>query len=492
MQVVSTENVTKKIQDGMRELSDVVRVTMGGAGKNVVINTGEDVQIINDGVTIAKAINSASTGVKLAQITAENTNRVAGDGTTTAIVLLQAFVDEVMKLDPDIDQRKLREDIRERLAIILKKLDMYSRELATEDIQDVAYISSLDADMAVVIADVIKEIGKDGIITVEEAVGEKIEFETVKGIEVQDGFAHPFFITDEKTQKAIMKNVGVLVSQKRIGTASDILPLLEELTKAGMNELVIFCEEITDEVLVFLMQNKSKFSSLVVKTLDLENVALASGATIVTSEGGEKYEVASCGILAKVEADKYTTKLIMSEELKIDDKLKILKERIKNEKDDMAKAELQRSIAALTNKVAVVKVTGETKEELTENKLKMEDALNAVKAAMDEGIIDGGGIALWRIAKQYQGSENIAENLMGKVCAAPFEQIMLNADIPINPIEIELSLKEDYGVDVTTGKIVNCQRAGIIDPVKVTKTALKNAVTTGTSILTSQGMIVNK
>ena len=497
MQKIKTENTVEEIRAGIKKIKDIVAPTMGARGKNVIINDQFGTKIINDGVTIAGAINSTDPGVRLAQSVAEKTNREVGDGTTTSIVLLNAFLDEYIKLEEKAtNKRKLRNQIKKDLKRLIKALKDEAKEVRSNDIENVAYISSLDRNMAETIAKVIQEIGKEGIVTIETSNTDETTYELVNGIKITEGFASPFFITDKISQKAVFNNVATVVSKKRIGTISDILPLLNELTQKQINELVIFCEEITDEVLTFLVANKAqgKFNSLVVQTRELENIAIASGATIITDEGGEKYEIATTGYLKKVEADRYYTKVLISEEQDIQKEIHILKERLKKTKDDQEKKELSKNIATLRNKVAVIKVGGETQEEITENKLKMEDALNATKSAMEEGVIEGGGLALALTAERlFSSSDSLSAIILKRVAIAPIKQILTNAEINWDNVDVRVFIK-GQGCDLNSDEIkyISYDDEGIIDPVKVTTTALKNAIITGTSILTTQGIITNE
>lgn len=501
MKQITLGDTKEKIKAGVDKLADVVKVTLGGKGKNVIINNGfQNVQIINDGVSIAREVELEdeieNTGATLAKGAAEKTNEQAGDATTTTIVLLQAFLNEMMKIQTK-DVRGLREEIKIELDKVLKRLDEMKVELKEEDILRIAKNSALDDEIAKVIFDTIKEIGKDGVVSVEDSNEVGIKSEVVAGIKIDDGYVTPYMITDVETLKAEMKNTKVLLTKKRIGSINDIMPLLNELRQSQIHQMVIMAQDISDEVLNFFVANKLKgiFTGLVVRTRNMDDIEVVTGAQIVSEENQLKYTMDVLGEAEKITATQYNTIVVGGKAAQedVDTKIAQLKKQIEIVESQYEKETIAQRIAKLTGGVSVIKIGGENAQVTKEKKLKLEDALNSVRAAMDEGIIEGGGVSLYRIAQEIRNSESDGEAvaLMVNVLESPIKQILQNAEE--NPDEILKNLdKVKIGYNVITREYEEFLQTGIIDPVKAVKSALINAFATGNQIMTAEASVIVK
>lgn len=514
MKQITLSDTREKLKKGIDTLADVVKVTLGGKGKNVIINNGfENVKIINDGVTIAREVELEdeveNTGAMLAKQAAERTNDEAGDGTTTTVVLLQAFLNAMMKVKTK-DVRGLREAIEKNIQKVIKYLDENKKELGEGDIFRIAKNSSLDEDIAKTIEELMVKIGKDGLVSIEDGRIPGIESEVVLGIKIDDGYMSPYMITDPETMKSILKeNVPILLTKKRITNMKDILPLVENLQSQGKNEMLVLVEDIPDDVLALMVVNKIKgnFNFCVVRTRNMDDIAVVTGAQIVTEEAGGKFTAEMLGYADKVETGKYFCQITggKEEQETVDAKIEELK-KIRENADNEYDAQVAATrIARLQGGVSIIRIAGTNEQQTKEKKLKLEDALNAVKSAMDEGIILGGGMALYLASEVCAKAstneiESEAYSLVYKVIRKPFEQILLNADENVDDIISKIYSEEtpkgsskELGYNVITRQWENFYESGIIDPVKVVKRALINSFAMGTSIMTAEaGVIVMK
>lgn len=505
MKHITLSDTRERLKKGVDILADVVKVTLGGKGKNVIINNGfENVKIINDGVSIAREVEIdddevANTGAILAKQAAERTNDEAGDGTTTTIVLLQAFLNEMMKIKTK-DVRGLRDAIEANIQKVIAYLDEHKKELAEGDIYRIAKNSSLDEEIAKTVEELMVKIGKDGLVSIEDGQKPGITSEVVLGIKIDDGYLSPYMITDTETMKSTIKDAPILLSRKRIMSVKDILPVLENLQSKGKNELVLMVEDISDDVLATLVVNKIKgvFNICVIRTRNMEDIAVVTGAEIVTEEAGMKFTEEVLGYADKVETGKYYCLVTGGKEDKetVNAKIEELKKQRENADNEYDKMKAAERIAKLQGGVSLVKIAGDNEQQTKEKKLKLEDALNAVKSAMDEGVIMGGGMALFNASVMLgQDDEDESVNLVCNVIMEPFFQILKNADEDDESV-IAQGIQRDKATDgynVITRQWENFYESGIIDPVKVVKKALKNAFAMGTSIMTAEaGVIVKK
>lgn len=501
MKQITLETTREELKKGIDILADVVKVTLGGKGKNVIINNGfENVKIINDGVSIAREVEIddevANTGAMLAKQAAEKTNDEAGDGTTTTVVLLQAFLTEMMKVKTK-DVRGLRDEIAKNVQDVMKYLDENKKELSEGDIYRIAKNSSLEEDIAKTVEELMTKIGKDGLVSIEDGQKPGITSEVVLGIKINDGYLSPYMITDIETQKSIIKDAPILLAKKRIISVKDILPVLEGLQSKGKTELVLMVEDISDDVLQTIVVNKIKgvFNICVVRTRSMEDIATVTGAEIVSEEAGHKFTEEMLGYADKVETGKYYCLVSGGKEDQetVDAKIEELKKRRENADNEYDKQVAAQSIARLQGGVSLIKIAGDNEQQTKEKKLKLEDALNAVKSAMDEGIIIGGGMSLYDASIKIDLSTE-AGNLVFNVIRTPLKQILTNAEEDVKKIFGECGLQpKTNGYNVITREWENFYESGIIDPVKVVKCALKNAFAMGTSIMTAEaGIIVIK
>lgn len=507
MKHITLSDTREKLKNGIDTLADVVKVTLGGKGKNVIINNGfENVKIINDGVSIAREVEIgddevANTGAMLARQAAEKTNDEAGDGTTTTIVLLQAFLNEMMKVKTK-DVRGLREAIEKNLDKVYAYLDEHKKELGEGDIYRIAKNSSLDEEIAKTVEELMVKIGKDGLVSIEDGQKPGITSEVVLGIQIDDGYMSPYMITDPETMKSTIKDAPVLLSKKRIMSIKDILPVLEGLQSKGKNELVLMVEDISDDVLANLVVNKIKgvFNVCVIRTRNMDDIAVVTGAQIVSEENGLKFSEEVLGYADKVETGKYQCLVSGGKEDQetVNEKIEELKKQRENADNEYDKVKAAERIARLKGGVSVVKIAGDNEQQTKERKLKLEDALNAVKSAMDEGVIEGGGMALYRASIKIENSEiegdtetqQEARKLVVDVIRKPVYQILINADE--NQEDFEWNESSELGYNVITRQWENFYESGIIDPVKVVKKALKNAFAMGTSIMTAEAGVIVK
>ena len=500
MKQITSADTKEKLKAGIDKLASCVAPTLGGKGKNVIINNGfENVKIINDGVSIAREVELEDvvehTGAMLARQAAEKTNDEAGDGTTTTVVLLQAFLTESMKVVTK-DVRGLREQIEKNIESVLKYLDEHKKELGEGDIYRIAKNSSLDHEIAKVIEELMLKIGKDGLVSYEDGHKPGISYEVVTGIKIDDGYLSPYMVTDAETMKSVLKDVPVLISKKRITSVKDILPVLEGLQSKGKNEMLLLVDDISDDVMATLVVNKVKgvFNVCIVRTRNMEDIATITGAEIVTEEAGHKFDLEKLGYADTVETGRHHCQVTggKEEQSVVNEKIEELKKQRENADNEYDKQKAAERIARLQGGVSVIKIAGDNEQQTKERKLKLEDALNAVKSAMDEGIIIGGGIALLNAAHALPVSTE-AETLVHNVIMQPIRQILANADEDVEAILKESESKErQEGYNVITRQWENFYESGIIDPVKVVKCALKNAFAMGTSIMTAEAGIILK
>lgn len=495
MKQITLETTREQLKSGVDKLANVVGKTMGGKGKNVVISNMWGVHIINDGVSIAREVELEDdvehTGAMLARQAAEKTNEEAGDGTTTTIVLLQAYLNAMMKVETK-DSRGLREEIKAEIEKVIEQIDKIKKVITEEDIYKVAKNSSLDEDIAKVITEVIKKVGKDGVINIEDSSLPEIKSEMVDGIRIEDGYITPYMINNRRNNKAEFKNTAVLITRKKLATIHDLVKLLEMMIKDGQSSLVIFCEQIADEVAGFLVANKMQgaFQSVVIKTKNFEDIESITGAKIVSDDSQFKYELSSLGFAGSVIVSKRETIVSASADRKeeIKNKISELKSQLETCKED-EKSGIKERISKLENGVATIRIGGQNEQESKEKKLKLEDALNAAKSALEDGIIEGGGMTLLRISKSIQAKTE-AEKLVSDVLEIPFFRIMENSEEDVQ--EVLKGYVEDKGYNVISRRWEDFYESGVIDPAKVLKSALRNAFAMGNQILTAEAGIIAK
>ena len=510
----------EKVLSGAKQLYDAVKVTFGPKGQNVVIEKSYGAPVItHDGVTVAEAVDLGSTeenlgeqiGAKLIKTAAQKLNKVAGDGTTTVTVLTYNILAEANKLiTAGVNPMELRKGIEQAGAAIIKGIDNLAEKIEGNDkkVAEVATISAGDAEIGKLIAEVISKIGKDGVVTVEAGQGLDMEQEIVEGFSYDKGFSSPFFVTDVNRSEAIFDKPLVLLTDKKLSSSNDILPILEKCAGAGKKDLVIIAEEVEGEALSLLVLNKLKgvFNSLVLKAPSfgdrrkeiMEDIAILTDATLVSADKGLKLEEVGLEILGsaqKIIATKDETTIIKG----AGDKKAVLSriELINSQKSlatsDYERGEFEKRAAALSGKVAVIKVGGASETEIDEKKFRVDDAVAATKAALSEGIVTGGGVTLVNLAETLT-TEDAGTKIVKNALKAPFRHIMQNAGLNAEALLAEVEkAKPGLGINVMTPEkgLIDLKKSGVIDPARVTREAVQNAISIAATAITMGALIVD-
>lgn len=509
----------KALQKGIDTVADCVKITLGAKGRNVAIDKQFCSPLItNDGVTIARDIELPdefeNMGAKLVTETSSTTNTVAGDGTTTAIVLAQALVNEGLKhfdANPVFVKNGMQKAVDKVVEYIAEQAQPIS---GANDIARIATVSSRSGEFGDIIAEVMGKVGNDGVITVEESKTVETTYEIVEGLSFNRGYVTPYMATNVDKMEAILDNPYILITDQKINNIQDILPVLEQVVNAGKS-LLIISDDISNEVLSTLITNKLRGTLNVVcvkapafaeKREDwLEDIAVVTNGVFINSKIGfelKNVNLNHLGMARQVKVNKETTTIIdgCGDSGLVEQRINNIKTQLKNETDDYEKGKLQERLAKLTNGIAVIKVGATTEAEMKDKKLRLEDALSATKSAVEEGIVAGGGITLLNaksvletISDDFTDDEKIGVEIVKKAIQYPIEQIVANAgyngSVVIN--EIERIGKPNYGFDVYTEQYVDMIKNGIIDPAKVTRTALQNAVSIATLVLTTEVLIAD-
>lgn len=525
--IIFNEEARKALKRGIDAVANVVKVTIGPRGRNVVLDKSYGAPTItNDGVSIAKEIVLAdkfeNMGAEIIKEVANKTNDVAGDGTTTSVVLTQALINEGLKhTSMGVNAIALKYGIEEAANKAVAILGQIAKPIKNKDeIKQVAIISSESEEIGSIIAETIEKVGKDGVVTVEESQAFGVDSEVVEGLEFDKGYISPYMVTNTERMEAEYKDVPILITDKKISTIKEVLPLLESLAQSGRKELVILADDVDGEALATFVLNKIRggFSVLAVKAPGfgdrkkemLEDLATVVGAKVISEELGIKLENATVDMLgkaSKVLAKKDNTIIVGGKGTKsaIENRLKSLKKQRENIESKYDKEKMDERIAKLSGGVAVIKVGAATETEMKYLKLKIEDAVAATKAAIAEGIVAGGGSALIRVIKKMRNMKAtdfaIPEIALGydivlRALEAPLRQIVLNtgnADGSVAVEKIMNSDKENAGFNALTENFSeDLIKEGIIDPVKVTRTALQNAASAAAILLTTEAAIAEK
>ena len=508
-----------KVLSGAKQLYDAVKVTFGPKGQNVVIEKSYgNPTITHDGVTVAEAVDLGSTeanlgeqiGAKLIKSAAQKLNKVAGDGTTTVTVLTYNILNEANKLiAAGVNPMELRKAIEQAGHEIVQKINQTAEKIAGDDkkVAEVATISAGDPEIGKLIADVISKIGKDGIVTVEAGQGLEMEQEIVEGFSYDKGYSSPFFVTDVNRQEAIFDKPLILLTDKKISSSSEILPVLEKVAQSGHKDLVIIAEEVSGEALSLLVLNKLKgvFNSLVLKAPAfgdrrkeiLEDIAVLTGAIVISEDKGMKLEdaeISALGSAKKIIATKDSSTIISGagKQSAVSDRIELIKSQANLATSDYDREQYEKRAAALSGKVAVIKVGGATETEIDEKKYRVDDAVAATKAALDEGIVTGGGVTLVNLADQLE-EKNAGAKIVKNALKTPLLHILENAGLNAQALLAAVeNAKPGQGINVMEPEkgLQDLKKAGVIDPARVTREAVQNAISIAATAITMGALIV--
>ncbi len=525
-QVFYDDDARARVLGGAKALYDAVKVTYGPKGRNVVIaKSYGGPTVTHDGVTVAEGIElpeeegetlGFKVGADLIKQAAKNLNKQAGDGTTTVTVLTYSILKEANRLiAAGHNPMELRRGIEQAGAEIVKSLDKLAESIEgkSERVAEVATISAGDSEIGKLIAGVIEKVGKDGVVTVEAGQGLDLEAEVVEGFSFDKGWASPFFVTDTSRQEAVYEKPAVLITDKKISSVQEFLPMLEKLAQTGKKDVVLIADEVEGEALSILILNKLKgvFNTVAVKAPSfgdrrkeiLNDIAVLTGATVISDDQGLTFENAGIEVLGsarKVIVGKDETTIIegAGKPSAVKERIALITAQGDNASSDYDKEQYSKRAAALSGKVAVIKVGGATETEIDEKKFRVDDAVAATKAALAEGIVAGGGVSLVNLSANLKvaGSDSIAagRQILKDALRQPFLQIMrnagLNADALLAQVEAD---KPGFGVNVMKPEkgMIDVKKDGVIDPVKVTKEAVQNAVSIASTAATMGALVVD-
>lgn len=529
-QIIFNEKARLSLKKGADQLANAVKVTLGPKGRNVVIDKSYGAPTITkDGVTVAKEIELEdrfeNIGAEIIKEAAAKTNDSAGDGTTTATVLAQAIINHGLKLvSAGVNPIEIRAGIEKRTAEIVSALKNLSKEISSQaEIAQVASISANDKEIGKIIAEAMESVGKEGVITVEEGQSFGIEKEVVEGMQFDKGYVSPYMISNQESQKAEMSDPYILVTDKKISSIQEVLPVLEKAVQSGKKDMVIIAEDIEGEALATFVVNKLRgtFNVLGIKAPGfgdnkkamLEDIAILTGAKLISEDLGlklDKAELEDLGQARKVVSSKDSTTIVEGKgsEAEIKQRVETIKKQKETADSDFDKDKLQERLAKLAGGVAVIKVGAATETEMKEKKYRIEDALNATKAAVEEGIVPGGSMSLLVscYGKDFKGFEDelkgsdklsIGEKIINQAILEPVKTIAHNAGVDGSLILqriIEENKKSDkvIGYNAASGDFVDMLKEGIVDPTKVVRSALENAASAAMMFLTTEAVICDK
>ncbi|HEU4943025.1 MAG TPA: chaperonin GroEL [Gaiellaceae bacterium] len=510
------EDARRALERGVNILADAVKVTLGPKGRYVVLDKKFGAPTItNDGVTIAREIEVEDVfenqGAQLVREVATATNDVAGDGTTTATVLAQAIVREGLKnVAAGANPMGIKRGIESAVDAVVENLKSQSKEISgKEDIARVATISAREREIGDVISEAIDKVGKDGVVNVEEGQTFGLELEFTEGMQFDKGYLSPYMVTDPERMEAVLDDPYILVANQKIGAVKDLLPVLEQVIQAG-RPLLIVAEDVEGESLATIVVNKLRgtFTAVAVKAPGfgdrrkrmLEDIAILTGAEVITEEMGLKLEntkISQLGRARRIVVDKDSSTIIDgagdSEQIKA--RIKQLKAEIENTDSDFDREKLQERLAKLAGGVAVIKVGAATETEMKEKKHRVEDAVQATRAALEEGIVPGGGVALLNGAEsisldKLEGDDRTGANIIVRALEEPIRQLAANAGLEGSVVVDKVrNAAAGHGLNVDTGEVEDLVKAGIIDPTMVTRSALQNAASIAKNILTTEAVV---
>lgn len=523
--ILYNEDARKALKKGVDAVADAVKITIGPRGRNVVLDKGYgSPTITNDGVSIAKEITLKdkfeNMGAEIIKEVATKTNDLAGDGTTTSVVLAQAIITEGMKhTTMGVNAMGVKFGIEAASKDVVAALQSIAKPIKTdEEIRQVATISAESVELGMIIADTIKKVGKDGVVTVEESQTIGLESEVVEGMEFDKGYISPYMVTNAERMEAEYSDPAILITDKKISTIKEVLPLLEKLAQSGKKELVIIADDVDGEALTTFLVNKLRggFNVLAVKAPGygdkkkemLEDIAITVGAIVISEEVGIKFETADITMLGrarKVISTKDNTIIVggKGKKTSIDERVAQIRQQIQNNDSKYDKEKLEERVAKLSGGVAVIRVGAATETEMKYLKLKIEDAVNATKAAIDEGIVAGGGVAYIKaaaeVAKKSMADSSkefeLGYKIVLKALEAPLRQIAINAGKDDGSVIIEKikNGKGNMGYDALKDEMVaDMLAAGIVDPVKVSRLGIQNACSAASILLTTEAAVAEE
>ncbi|MCR4279077.1 MAG: chaperonin GroEL [bacterium] len=517
-QILFTEEARHALRRGVDKLAHAVSVTLGPKGRNVVIDKGYGAPIMTkDGVTVAKEIELEdkfeNLGAELVKEVASKTNDVAGDGTTTATVLAQAMIAEGMKnITAGTNPLSIKRGIEKGVEAIVNELKKISKQVSDDEIAQVATISANDAEIGRTIAQAMKQMGKDGVITVEESQTFGIETEVVQGMRIEKGYASHYMVTNAERMEAEYNDPAILVTDKKISSIQEILPILEKVAQTGKKEIVIVADDVDGEALATLVVNKLRgtFNALAVKAPGfgdrrkemLQDMAIVTGATYISEEIGRTFdsvELADLGSAQRVVATKDTTTFVggKGDQSAVQARAEQIRKQIETTDSEFDREKLAERLAKLAGGVGVIKVGAATEVEMKEKKHRIEDAVAATRAAVEEGIVPGGGVALLRVmhvldSVQAEGEEAVGLQILRRASEAPLRIIAQNAGKDGSVVVEEVKKKTGgEGYNAAADRYEDLILAGIIDPTKVTRSALQNAASIASMFLTTECAITD-
>ena len=520
--IMRGDEARKALQAGVDQLADTVKITLGPKGRNVVLDKKYGAPLItNDGVSIAKEIELPdpfeNMGAQLVKEVSTKTNDVAGDGTTTATLLAQAMIHEGLKnlaagANPIVVKKGMSKAVEAAVAEVKKQAKKVN---GSSDIARVGAVSSGDEEIGKLIADAMEKVSADGVITIEESKTAETYSEVVEGMQFDRGYITPYMVTDTEKMEAVIDDAYILITDKKISVISDILPILEQLVQSG-KKLVIVAEDVEGEALNTLIVNRLRGTLNVVcvkapgfgdrRKEMLQDIAVLTGGTVVSEEVGLELKTATIDMLGRarqVKVTKENTTIVdgAGDATAIKDRVAQIRSQIANTTSDYDKEKLQERLAKMAGGVAVIKVGAATETEMKEKKLRIEDALNATRAAVEEGVVAGGGTifvnvipAVEALLNAVEGDEKTGVRIIAKALEAPIRQIAANAGLDGSVIleKVRASGKNGYGFDAYKEEYCDMVAAGIIDPAKVTRSALENAASVSAMVLTTESLVADK
>jgi chaperonin GroEL len=516
-EIIYSDGARQAILRGVNQLADTVKVTLGPKGRNVVLEKKfGGPTITKDGVTVAKEIELKdpleNMGAQMLREVASKTSDIAGDGTTTATILAQAIFREGVKaVTAGANPMSIKRGIDKSVELAVEEIRKLSRPVSGDMIAQVGRISAnSDSTIGDVIAEAMQKVGKDGVITVEEAKTMTTELQTVDGMQFDRGYLSPYFVTDQERMECVLEDCYVLIHEKKIANMKDILPVLEQIARAG-KPLLILSEEVEGEALATLVVNKLRgtLNACAVKAPGfgdrrkamLEDISILTGGTAIMEETGLKLEsvkLEDLGKARRVTVTKDNTTIIdgAGKQTAIEGRIKQIRTQVDETTSDYDREKLQERLAKLAGGVAIIKVGAATETEMKEKKARVEDALHATRAAVEEGIVPGGGVALLRASMaldklKLEGDEQFGVTIVRRACEEPIRQIVLNGGTEGAIVVEKIRTQHDvnYGFNAFTDEYEDLVKAGVIDPTKVTRTALQNAASIASLMLTTEAMI---